>query len=552
MKPTFKTTALAILVSLGATACLSTSSSNNQQPKQVQPTNPNSQSKPNVQNNSKKSEAEQKAAEEKAKAEREAQQKAAEQKRLEEEAKIKAEEAKKAKDLEEKARLEREAKEKAEEAKRLEEERIKAEQKAKLEEENRQRLEKECLEREAKEKAEETKRLEEERIKAEQKAKLEEENRQRLERERLEKERLEKEKQSSVDTRVQSELNKIPKVGDKKWNSYVSIHHLETKSNSEYTESYVGRRGISVHLPKPYEGKLLGDRTPFELTDKNVSINLTNVTENDIKKGGQYLGPHSGTFTDPSVDGVRALAVESINDEATAVKIDEDNKNIDYLFINTPYSTYGALFTDEYNAGLFAIAPSTSNYGPLYEYVNDTTELKYTSDLLGDVTYSGDVIAYITRGKPHTTIEYIEKPKVDGKVTLNAHFGKRIEHNTVKGVIHSDTVGDIQLNEMGMRMSRDGGAFFQPDTGVKGFSIGTKYTGEEGEAVRLDENNIPALKGKYRAAFAGKDAADIIGQVLLEPNYDFKDENGRYLENRNKKGILTEYHAVFGATKQPK
>ena len=552
MKPTFKTTALAILVSLGATACLSTSSSNNQQPKQVQPTNPNSQSKPNVQNNSKKSEAEQKAAEEKAKAEREAQQKAAEQKRLEEESKIKAEEAKNATNLEEKARLEREAKEKAEEAKRLEKERIKAEQKAKLEEENRQRLEKERLEREAKEKAEEAKRLEEERIKAEQKAKLEEENRQRLERERLEKERLEKEKQSSVDTRVQSELNKIPKVGDKKWNSYVSIHHLETKSNSEYTESYVGRRGISVHLPKPYEGKLLGDRTPFELTDKNVSINLTNVTENDIKKGGQYLGPHSGTFTDPSVDGVRALAVESINDEATAVKIDEDNKNIDYLFINTPYSTYGALFTDEYNAGLFAIAPSTSNYGPLYEYVNDTTELKYTSDLLGDVTYSGDVIAYITRGKPHTTIEYIEKPKVDGKVTLNAHFGKRMEHNTVKGVIHSDTVGDIQLNEMGMRMSRDGGAFFQPDTGVKGFSIGTKYTGEEGEAVRLDENNIPALKGKYRAAFAGKDAADIIGQVLLEPNYDFKDENGRYLENRNKKGILTEYHAVFGATKQPK
>ena len=551
MKPTFKTTALAILVSLGATACLSTSPSNNQQPKQVQPTNPNSQSKPNAQEHRKKSEAEQKAEEEKAKAEREAQQKAAEQKRLEEEAKIKAEEAKNATNLEEKARLEREAKEKAEEAKRLEKERIKAEQKAKLEEENRQRLEKERLEREAKEKAEEAKRLEEERIKAEQKAKLEEENRQRLERERLERERLEKEKQSSVDTRVQSELNKIPKVGDKKWNSSVSIHHLETKSNSEYTESYVGRRGISVHLPKPYEGKLLGDRTPFELTNSNASINLTNVTENDIKKGGQYLGPHSGTFTDPSVDGVRALAVESINDKATAVKIDEDNKNIDYLFINTPYSTYGALFTDEYNAGLFAIAPSTSNYGPLYEYVNDTTELKYTSDLLGDVTYSGDVIAYITRGRPHTTIEYIEKPKVDGKVTLNAHFGKRMEHNTIKGVIHSDTVGDIQLNEMGMRMSRDGGALLQPDTGVKGFSIGTKYT-EEGEAVRLDENNIPALKGKYRAAFAGKDAADIIGQVLLEPNYDFKDENGRYLESRNKKGILTEYHAVFGATKQPK
>lgn len=51
----------------------------------------------------------------------------AEQKRLEEEAKIKAEEAQKAKDLEEKARLEREAKERVEEAKRLEEARIQAE-----------------------------------------------------------------------------------------------------------------------------------------------------------------------------------------------------------------------------------------------------------------------------------------------------------------------------------------------------------------------------------------------------------------------------------------
>lgn len=94
MKPTFKTTALAILVSLGAVACSSTSSGDHRLSKQ------------SIQDN-KKSEAE--------------------QKRLEEEAKIKAEEAQKAKDLEEKARLEREAKERAEEAKRLEEARIQAE-----------------------------------------------------------------------------------------------------------------------------------------------------------------------------------------------------------------------------------------------------------------------------------------------------------------------------------------------------------------------------------------------------------------------------------------
>ena len=94
MKPTFKTTALAILVSLGATACSSTYSGDHPLSKQ------------SIQDNNKSE---------------------AEQKRLEEEAKIKAEEAQKAKDLEEKARLEREAKERAEEAKRLEEARIQAE-----------------------------------------------------------------------------------------------------------------------------------------------------------------------------------------------------------------------------------------------------------------------------------------------------------------------------------------------------------------------------------------------------------------------------------------
>ena len=39
MKPTFKTTALAILVSLGATACLSNSGNSSAKPTPVQPQN---------------------------------------------------------------------------------------------------------------------------------------------------------------------------------------------------------------------------------------------------------------------------------------------------------------------------------------------------------------------------------------------------------------------------------------------------------------------------------------------------------------------------------
>ena len=544
MKPTFKTTALAILVSLGAVACSSTSPSNNQQPKQVQPTNPNSQSKPNAQDKSKKSEAEQNAEEEKAKAEREAQQKATEQKRLEE-AKIKAEEAKKAKDSEEKARLEREAKEKAEEAKRLEKERIKAEEKAKLEEENRQRLEKERLEREAKEKAEEAKRLEEERIKAEEKAKLEEENRQRLERERLEKERLEKEKQSSVDARVKAELDKMPKTSDGKIITWGAGWRYEG-DDLQHQFSYNFPNYIDV------TNLLTPDKNPsyvsdvFDTSRKDEDrIVLSEITANNIKKGGKYLGVHKGSYTTkttlPKVIELDDKSFEHGSDKLIIKKADYNNKDVNYLFINNPYSSYGALFVDQHRSELFAQPLSGRDFDFNQGLYVKGGILYNNESLQGKTfTYKGNIIARTQRAIPKTNLIVIDEPKVDGDITFKVEFAKRVSARMFDGVINSKVLGNnIKFNiEDSLVASR----FKAGQTFEKAFDSDYDYHMSM-DAVVIDKN-----------------ATDVIGQIKYSLNrgpalgyptyFDEKEERRLYSDNIPKNGLL-DYEGVFGATKQP-
>ena len=524
MKPTFKTTALAILVSLGAVACSSTSPSNNQQPKQVQPTNPNSQSKPNAQDKSKKSEAEQNAEEEKAKAEREAQQKAAEQKRLEEEAKIKAEEAKKAKDLEEKARLEREAKEKAEEAKRLEEERIKAEEKAKLEEENRQRLEKERLEKE------------------------------RLEKERLEKERLEKEKQSSVDARVKAELDKMPKTSDGKikawgngWIDKDGGNDIETSYGYSFSSFPVVTQlltpddnSINV-LTESYPGK---DR-----------VLLSEITANDIQKGGKYLGVHEGSYTTktalPKVIELDDKSFEHGSDKLIIKKADYNNKDVNYLFINNPYSSYGALFIDQHRSELFAqslfgIGSDFNFYSGGYWkggtfYNNESLQEK-------TFTYKGNIIARTVRAIPKTNVVVIDEPKVDGDITFKIEFAKRYSARMFDGVINSKVLG----NNIKFNMHPEGGnllpTFKEHELNEKPFD--SDYLYHIGMKAEVIDKNATDVVGYIDYVIRESPFTSKTGKDISVTYFDEKEERKLYSDDIPKNGLI-KYQGVFGATKQP-
>ena len=514
MKPTFKTTALAILVSLGAVACSSTSPSNNQQPKQVQPTNPNSQSKPNAQDKSKKSEAEQNAEEEKAKAEREAQQKAAEQKRLEEEAKVKAEEAKKAKDLEEKARLEREAKEKAEEAKRLEEERIKAEQKAKLEEENRQRLERE---------------------------------------------RLEKEKQSSVNARIKAELDKMPKTSDGKIKAWGNgwINKDEDKG---YSEGYYEILSSYSYSSFPLVTQLLtpNDNSIDVLTEQYPGkdrVLLSEITANDIQKGGEYLGVHKGSYTTkttlPKVIELDDKSFEHGSDKLIIKKADYNNKDVNYLFINNPYSSYGALFVDQHRSELFAQplfgAGSDSDFLS-GSYMKGNTSYNNESLQGKTFTYKGNIIARTVRAIPKTNVVVIDEPKVDGDITFKIEFAKRYSARMFDGVINSKVLGNNIKFNMDPEKGNYPHIFAEHKRDEKPFD--SDYNYHIAMKAEVVDKNATDVVGHIDYVIRDTSFTSKTGKDISVTYFDEKEERKLYSDDIPKNGLI-KYQGVFGATKQP-
>ena len=397
MKPTFKTTALAILVSLGAVACSSTSSGEHPLSKQ------------SIQDNNKSE---------------------AEQKRLEEEAKIKAEEAQKAKDLEEKARLEREAKERAEEAKRLEE------------------------------------------------------------------------------ARIQAELNKMPKTTGniiKKaflWDSY-------------WIDSV-------VVMP--------------EGTEKDTDIDIKEAIKNDIQKGEKYAGLHKGSYKSttgldyPKVIELDDKSFEHGSNKLIAKKIDYKNKDINYLFVNNPYSSYGALFVDRHSSDLFAksFTDQDSNFKSGY-YIKDGVEYNMESLQGKTFVYKGNIIAIANRAIPNTNVTVNDEPTVDGDITFKIKFKEKADSNEFSDfVINSKLLGnDIKLKNLEWQDACSLGAFC---------SVYNSYN-----------DNEPIDKQIISLDIVDKDANDVVGEIF----YLFKEEkeNGLYSDKSPKNGLL-KYQGVFGATKQ--
>ena len=426
MKPTFKTTALAILVSLGAVACSSTSSGEHPLSKQ------------SIQDNN-KSEAEQKRLEEEAKIKAEEAKKA---KDLEEEAKLKAEEAQKAKDLEEKARLEREAKERAEEAKRLEE------------------------------------------------------------------------------ARIQAELNKIPKTTG---NMILNNHQFSSHTNWEdpVWNRYFGS-AINV-IPKEAE--------------KGTDIDIKEAIKDDIQKGGKYSGLHKGSYKSttgldyPKVIELDDKSFEHGSDKLIIKKADYNNKDVNYLFINNPYSSYGALFVDRHNSDLFAesFTDQDSNFKAGY-YIKDGVEYNMESLQGKTFAYKGNIIAVAKRAIPNTNVTVNDEPTVDGDIAFKIKFKEKADSNELSDfVINSKLLGnDIKFKRF------------------RSYSCSSLSSDSCGFGYSNDSINEPLTIGAD-LNIVDKDANDVVGSIFVK--FEEEKENGLYSDKSPKNGLL-EYYGIYGATKQ--
>ena len=416
MKPTFKTTALAILVSLGAVACSSTSSGEHPLSKQ------------SIQDNNKSE---------------------AEQKRLEEEAKIKAEEAQKAKDLEEKARLEREAKERAEEAKRLEE------------------------------------------------------------------------------ARIQAELNKMPKTTR-------DIKNTGWLSNLYFPDRY----STYEKLPELIIPREAEEDTDIDIKEaiKNdiqeaIKNDIQEAIKNDIQKGGKYAGLHKGSYKSttgldyPKIE-LDDKSFEHGSQKVIAKKIDYKNKDINYLFINNPYSSYGALFVDRLNSNLFveSFTDQNSNFKAGY-YIKDGVEYNMESLQGKTFAYKGNIIAIAKRAIPNTAVTVDDEPTVDGDIAFKIKFTEKADSNEFSDfVINSKLLGNgIKLKRFeSCSDSSDSCDFYSSNDFING-SIGL-------------ELNI-----------VDKDANDVVG--FIDTIFYREKKNGLYSDKLPENGLV-EYKGVFGATKQ--
>ena len=436
------------------------------------------------------------------------------------------------------------------EAKAQEQARLDAERKAQeqAEREAKAAEEKARLEREAAEKEVLAKKAEADRLAAEEKARLEEE--------KLAKEQLEKEANKEK-VRIEAELAQIPMAGKIPWEIKLNIRTV-IEPHSDIESWMVEEARDLVSLPEPYKGETLEYNSPFAtlpLIDSNHEINFTEITKKDIHNGGKYLGKHEGSWSDPAINGVIVTTENRVTNDKVlngayigkkepldGISIDDKSNTINYIFINNPYSTYGVLFTNEHDQKHFYKGIKTQIYGSLYEQVNeDTSEIKYIDSLIGDVTYKGDVIATITRGIPGSEYGTIQDlPKVDGKITLNAHFGSFKEENSIKGQLVSNTVGTIDLLPT------------TPHQTYTNTHYGNTFSGK----VEKLDNGKDMILGGYNGVLVGKDGQDIVGQVGFKYYLDYVsgsyDPNWKFQADKDGKNPIAQYDAVFGATKQPK
>lgn len=223
------------------------------------------------------------------------------------------------------------------------------------------------------------------------------------------------------------------------------------------------------------------------------------------KDGKPYFGVHQGTFSDPTIQG---------HSDVSGTKVRK--KEVDYLFVNQPNTTYGILHdgntADLFYQGLYAGKPYPKN---VIEFVVQNERNEYLNELKGQATYKGELLAVTRTARALGEDDTIpSKPFVDGTVTLTADFGGSKKFlatdSAVKGEIHSNTLGKISLNETAVHKLAN--AF-------------------EGKAFAGD------FTGEYSGLFTGPKLDDAVGRIKLE-------------NEEAKAGEMKEYHAVFGGTKQ--
>jgi len=171
-----------------------------------------------------------------------------------------------------------------------------------------------------------------------------------------------------------------------------------------------------------------------------IKNDIKEAIKNDIQKGGKYAGLHKGSYKSttgldyPKVIELDDKSFEHGSNKLIAKKIDYKNKDINYLFINNPYSSYGALFVDRHNSNLFAesFTDQDSNFKAGY-YIKDGIQYNMESLQGKTFAYKGNIIAIARRAIPNTNVTVNDEPTVDGDIAFKIKFKENGEFNHFPG-----------------------------------------------------------------------------------------------------------------------
>lgn len=338
------------------------------------------------------------------------------------------------------------------------------------------------------------------------------------------------------ETKPQPEPEKIVSVDSKnnKWRIIAMNGDNASLSNKVHNESHNGYNGtmLSRDARDTYAPE---ECDVFNCTGSVIhnhggvnAITAFDLDELAQKDGKPFLGVHSGTFTDNDLSGYVVDAYT--NEKGELVTTAKDAKNVNYLFVNQPYSSYGMFYTNENDVsaffqGLRAGKEDTDNeFTVVRNQVvrgQTTDKIIWNDSMKGNATYKGQAIALVSTYQPPHFEELRHIPKVDGTITLNAQFGDRWERTYISDAeLDSNTIGKVALGKAAIHLY---GSFGEASTKE---AIGSGYK----------------LGGEYEAQFYGKDFNDVAGRVSLRLPQDAKPN----------KGDVVRYTAVFGGTKQPK
>lgn len=268
-------------------------------------------------------------------------------------------------------------------------------------------------------------------------------------------------------------------------------------------------------------------------------INIKEAIKNDIQKGGKYAGLHKGSYKStsdsyyPKVIELDDKSFEHGSNKLITKKIDYNNKDINYLFINNPYSRYGALFVDRHSSDLFAesFTDQDSNFKAGY-YIKDGVEYNMESLQGKTFAYKGNIIAVAKRAIPNTNVTVNDEPTVDGDIAFKIKFKEKADSNEFSDFVINSKIleNDIKLKNLEWRSSCSFGEDF----------CGRNFPYE-------DDPNNPIHYQSISINIADKDANDVVGSIYVK--FKEEKENGLYSDKSPKNGLL-EYYGIYGATKQ--